>query len=413
MISSVRPAAIGMIAIFMLAGCASPNYVNKGEGETTLLGWNEVTFQVYETFKQSPPTCVAILPLGIKSPDKPKATAEDASKVRRSLYAHLSTQSKHSIKLERVDYALNKARSDRQSLGESLQCDAVIEGQVIEYGDAFWGIYSRVAVGVELKLIRTSDGAVLWEGSHVAVSHGGTIPLDPVGVAMGVADAASNVRDEQILRVTDDVARRLVSTIPDNKVLALDDPGGVVTSEAAPPPADDIAMTETLLAQGDNAGALMAANRAVQSHPDQAKAWFIKGRILMLNQDYAGAEPAIVKAVALDQSNAQFLNALGVINAQKGAMDRALAAYQMAVVANPVDGFAWFNTAVIYYNMGNLPEAADGFYAAGLAYVKTANYAKAELALTELRDLSKAGPTASHQIQTLQAAIAASTRSKS
>jgi uncharacterized protein YgiM (DUF1202 family) len=57
---------------------------------------------------------------------------------------------------------------------------------------------------------------VLWEGRHVAQSHGGEIPISPVGLVLSVLNAFTNMREEQIYRVTNDLAWRLVNTIPDN-----------------------------------------------------------------------------------------------------------------------------------------------------------------------------------------------------
>ena len=308
-------------------------------------------------------------------------------------------------------------KGDHKALAERTKCPALMEGQITEYGSTFLGLYSRVAVGVDLKMVRAADGAVLWEGHHTASSNGGSIPLDPVGVAMAVADAASNMRDEQILRVTDDLARRLVSTIPDNKVVAMDDPVSeppklVQQHPVQAPPVDDVAAGEKLLADGDHAGALAAADRAVTADPNRADGWFLMGRVLMLDKDYKGAEPAILKAVALDRGDAKYLNALGAVNAEKGATDRALAAYRMAVDADPTDGFAWYNAAVLHYNAGDPTEAADGFYAASLAYLKTADYAKAERALTDLKDIAKSGIPVQAKVQTIEDALSDLTRRK-
>lgn len=415
---SANQALAAFLALLGLAGCASPSFVDKGQGddERGLPGLSEVVFRVQDVYKASPPDCVAILPLTVKDPTDPVATPEEAAKVRLSLYAHLATQSKRGVRLERIDRILAETKG-RKVLGERLKCGAVLEGEITEYGSTFLGIYSRVAVGIDLKMTRTSDGALLWEGRHTAVSHGGSVPLDPIGVAMGVADAASNLRGEQILRVTDDVARRLVSTIPDNKVVALDDPETEPTKAPSPQPtqaalADDLAVGEKLLAHGDDAGALAAADRAIAADPGRSKAWFLKGRVLMLERDFDGAEPAILKAVALDRTNASCLNALGAVNAQKGATDRALAAYRMAIDVDPADGFAWYNTAVIHYNAGDPVEAADGFYAAGLAYLKAADFTKAERALGDLKDLSNSGIPVQAKVRTIQDALSDLTRRK-
>ncbi len=406
----ILPVTLALIAI---TGCASPSYINKGEGETGWLGMNEVVFQVNDAYKANPPDCVAILPLTIKTPSQPMATPEDAAKVRLSLYAHLATQSKREVRLERIDHVLNQVKGDRKALAERIKCGTILEGEITEYGTTFLALYSRVAVGIDLKMVRAADGMVLWEGHHTAASHGGTIPLDPVGVAMGVLDAASNIRDEQILRVTDDLARRLVSTIPDNRVVALDDPVNEPPKQIQQAaPADDLAVAEKLLAEGDHAGALVAADHAIAADPNRSGAWFIKGRILMLDRDYTQAEPAIIKAVALDRGNARYLNALGAVNAAKGANDRALAAYDMAISADSANGFAWYNSAVIHHNAGHPTEAADAFYGAGLAYLKTGDTAKAERALTDLKDIAKSGIPVQTKIRTIEGALTDLTRRK-
>jgi len=408
-------AFIPLVALVALAACAEPHYVDQTQADSGLSLGPDVTFQVSEAFKVSPPDCVAILPLTVKAqtPQQPPPTAEDAAKVRQSLFAHLSTQSKRSVKLERVDHVWAEVKGDRKALAEQIKCGTVIEGEITDYGSNFFLLYSRVAAGADLKMVRAADGVVLWEGHHVAVSHGGTIPLDPVGVAMGVVDAAGNMRDEQILRVTDDLTRRLASTIPDNKVLALDDPAiEPAKSMTQAASADDVAIGQQLLAQGDHAGALAAADRALVADPNRADAWFLEGRVLMLDRNYAQAEPAILKSVALDHGNAKFLNALGALNANKGATARALAAYRMAVAADPADGFAWYNSAVLHYNAGNPTEAADAFYGAGLAYLKTGDYAKAERALSDLRELATFGIPVQTKVKTIEDALTESTRRK-
>ncbi|CAA6603781.1 conserved exported hypothetical protein [Rhodospirillaceae bacterium LM-1] len=453
---------LSAIALASLSACASPHYVNKGEGETGLLGINEVSFQVHEAYKNAAPDCVAVLPLKIGGPSQPQISADDAAKVRLSLYAHLATQSKRQVRLERADHVLAEVKDDRKALGERLKCNAAIEGEVTEYGSMFLGVYSRVAVGVDLRMIRTADGALLWEGKHVAASHGGNIPMDPVGVAMSVVDAVSNIRDEQILRVTDDLTRRLVSTIPDNKVAFQDDPAAepikiirlssaeaflfslekqspdeqqkalleavatrrfagadgklvvdALLAHAAENPQAQTAVGNWRLAEGDHAGAIMAADQAITLAPEMSSPHFLKGRVLMLDRDYGRAEPSIIKAVALDRSNPTYLNALGAVNAEKGAYNRALAAYRMAIDASPANGFAWYNTGVLHYNAGQLQEAADAFYGAGLAYLKTGDYGKAERALVELRDLTRANIPVEAEVKTIQDALTDLTRRKS
>lgn len=394
------------LPVVLLAACASPTFVDRGAGKTEgALDFNVVAFEVKDGYRASPPDCIAVLPLKVRKPADPQAKAEDAAKVRMSLYAHLATQSKRGVRPERIDRVLDEGKDDRKALGERLKCAAAIEGEVTEYGNTFLGIYSSVTVGADLRLIRLADGAVLWEGRHVAANRDGSVPLDPVGIAMGVFGAVDNIRDEQVLRVTDDLARRLVSTIPDDKVVALDDPVEGPPAKIGAAKGESLPEGERLLRSGDHAGALAAAEKAIVANPDDRDAWLLKGRVLMLDREYEKAEPTILKAVALDRGDVRSLNALGVLNTERGAPDRALAAYRMAIDADRGNGFAWYNTAVLHFNAGEPQEAADAFHGAALAYLKAGDFAKAERALGDLRELSAAGIPVGPKVESIQTAL--------
>lgn len=401
-----RMVLVGLPAV-LLAACASPTYIDRSAGRTEgALDFNVVAFEVKDALRATPPDCIAVLPLTVRMPADPQAKPEDAAKVRMSLYAHLAVHSKRGIRPERIDRVLAEVKGDRKTLGERLKCTAAIEGEVTEYGNTFLGIYSSVTVGADLRLVSLADGAILWEGRHVAANRDGSVPLDPVGIAMGVFGAVDNIRDEQVLRVTDDLARRLMSTIPDNKVAALDDPAEEpAVKVAAAARAEAKSDGESLFRSGDHAGALAAAEKAIEANPEDRVAWLLKGRVLMLDREFDKAEPAILKAVALDRRDVRALNALGVLNAERGSPDKALAAYRMAIDADRGNGFAWYNTAVLHFNAGEPNEAADAFHGAALAYLKTGDFAKAERALGDLRELSTAGIPVGPKVETIQTAL--------
>ena len=58
---------------------------------------------------------------------------------------------------------------------------------------------------MNLKLFNTSVSNPLWTSSHRIDTHGGTIPLSPIGIALGLADAAKNLEAEQYVRITDEI----------------------------------------------------------------------------------------------------------------------------------------------------------------------------------------------------------------
>ena len=366
---------IGLLVF--LSGCSRPDYVDQGAGQTEAWVGQPVKYQVFDDFRTAPPDCIGVLALDGDN-------AHDADLVRKSLHAHLAAQARRNVALARLDRAWAESHGDLAQLGSQTHCGAMLRGRVIEFGDRFWVLYSRVAVGIELQLVRTDDGHVLWQGQHVAVSHGGSVPLDLVGVAMAVADAVGNVtNDEQTLRLTDDVARRLVSTIPENNGVALDDPPALPV-----PPAKPLVLAESKLAAGDAAAAITIAQAELDAgHSHGGATWFLKGRALLQLHDAAGAEAALVQAIAVGGKQPVYLNALGAASAARGQWSRALAAYDMALAADRGDGFAWYNSAVLLLGQQRWQAAADRFYGGGLAYLKAGDYGRAERSVHELRGL--------------------------
>lgn len=448
-----------------LSGCGAATYVDKGQGESEVEGMpGQVVFRLSEAYKAHPPSCIAILPFAVPPGGESQAALriDQAETVRRAIYAHLSPQGKRDIELARIDFVLAKGaarKDDLAGLGRAVECDSVIVGDVTEYGSQFLGVYSRVAVGANLKMVRASDGEALWEGRHVAESHGGSLPLSPIGLAMGILEAAANVREEQVFRVIDDLARRLVGTIPDDRIAVLEDPaqppppGPALKDEPATVDAfvagltglhdadrraallgaiDDgrfgapgtdrlyreaVALSpgnaglharygEFLLGRGDYDTALAIADKARDLAPGDGGHRFLRGRALLKLGRLEEADRAIVEAIARDDSQALFYNGLGFVNSKRGNVERAVAAYRMAVERDPANGFAYYNMGVGFYNTGDLRNAADSFYGAGLAYIKTGHYGQAEKALADLTALGTDGIDVGKETETLKQALA-------
>ncbi|RED44214.1 SH3 domain-containing protein [Aestuariispira insulae] len=217
---TLRAMLAAVSAGFLLSACGTPSYVNENRSRAEMgndtPSVETVSYKIHNAFREQPPLCVAVLPLD----DNGKLEPSQREGVRRIFYAQLAPQKKRDVELQDVDNALlalpEEFRDDPVALGYALECDTMLTGRITHYGSGFYGLYSNVSVGADVKLIRTTDGAVLWEGRHVASSHGGSVPFTPVGLVSGMVRAANNVNGEQLDRVTNDLARRLVSTIPDN-----------------------------------------------------------------------------------------------------------------------------------------------------------------------------------------------------
>ncbi len=220
---------VSIMAPALLSACLSPAYINRGDGrdleapkgDIGAILMDPVTYAVREEFFRAPPRCIAVMPFTSvwdDDADKPAFTEDEVDLVRRAFYAVLAPSDRLDVELEQVDEVLSvqhRRHGDRHRRASlSLGCDSYLVGQVTAYGNGFYGVYSRVEVGAQVKVVRTRDGVELWRASHVAESHGGGLILSPLSVVTEVLDASSNARDEQIHRVTADLARRLVATIP-------------------------------------------------------------------------------------------------------------------------------------------------------------------------------------------------------
>lgn len=186
-----------------------------------------VEFKLHPGYQTRPPDCIAILPLekaikpGTKS--KPKMTEKQVEEIRRVLYSHMSPARFRDVELASVDKVMSQLYSDEYSdykkIAHSLDCDNLIVGVITDYSMEFYGVYSQISVGAELKLISAIDNQILWEGKYIAKSHETAIPLSPLGVAKSIYDTTTHLSAEEILKVSDDLARQLVSTIPEPQPL--------------------------------------------------------------------------------------------------------------------------------------------------------------------------------------------------
>ena len=451
-----------------LSGCLSPSYndtktANAKTGNANPFG--DVAFHVYDSYTQNPPNCVAVLPFSYSSTGEFPVSADQAEVVRKALYAHLAPQGKMDVELPRIDFVIeNMPEADRTNdalIGEKLNCEALITGNVSAFGSQYIGFYSKVAVGAQLKMIRASNGEPLWEGGHLATTHGGSVPLSPIGIATGLLDAAMNVDEEQTFRVVDDLTRRLVLTIPDNHIAALEDPLSPLkmteranlnarqslddfirglTYKTAPQQKEDLfkaiadevfhgndlkRVYETLIQTapknaranglyarylvkgGDYYKAAHYVDTSLSFEPENDAMHFLKGRIQIKLNDFAGGDTSILKAIALQPKSTKYLNGLGFLNSLRGHHERALAAYQMAVDLDPLNGYALYNMGVTFYNLQDFQAAWDYVYQSSQVYLGTGDYGQVVKALADLKDLKALGVTTSGEIQKLEQALLA------
>jgi len=236
------------VMLFIITGCASlsPTYINDNESaekNADKAAFNPVYFKVEDSFKSSPPQCIAIMPLKDvtekmslkkqKIVHNPLGQASQTHQVSQSnqhlielndemleqmrwnLYSHLAPHSYRDVELVKVNEVvadLGSESSNYPAIASALKCDALLIGEVIDYSSNHLGFYSQASIGVQMKLVRAKNNELLWEGNHIAKSQAGSVPLSPIGIIMGIYSAMENMTPEQMVHVEDDLFRRLLST---------------------------------------------------------------------------------------------------------------------------------------------------------------------------------------------------------
>ena len=184
---------------------------------------NPVDYKIHVDYFENQPECIGILPLekAIKPETNNKLEITDAQveQIRLVLYSHLAPAKFRDIELDKIDSVITKLypeeRDDYKKIAAALGCNNLLIGKITEYSRDFFVVYSQISIGADLKFIRADNEEILWEGKYVAESHATAIPLSILGVATGLYDTTTHISDKEVLRVSDDLVRHLVSTIPE------------------------------------------------------------------------------------------------------------------------------------------------------------------------------------------------------
>lgn len=211
-----------LIICILSTGCVSTRYVERSSDFTKQkpepvltndsLGdiyHGVVVFESSEELKSNPLGCLAVFPITAKDGDM-----ESAAFIRSALHANLSTTGIRLLALQKVDAAMKSSEYITDAASTAIGCDTIMIGEVIEDPESFYGVYSIIRAGANIQIIRVSTGEVLWRGNHTAKLRGGGIPMGFMDVAMNIFQAIRNLTADQKLRVSNDLARRLVTTIP-------------------------------------------------------------------------------------------------------------------------------------------------------------------------------------------------------
>ena len=421
-------------AISLMTGCAT-RYVDRDveKVEPTDSIGDVVVYKSSEEFKTNPPVCLGVLPL-IAS----KKAFEPTQDLRKAIHAYLAPSGILLIPLQKIDSNIKESQSEATNLknvSSTVGCDTLITGEIFDRQTRFWGVYSEVKIAAHIRITRVSSGAVIWRGKHTAMVRDGGIPLNPLSIIGGTISAGMNLRDEQITRTTHDLARRLVTAIPNLKYVESD--SDVAQKSIAPPidkpqsvhaylssvenypvvelvnelntalasdqwrdPSDRVVLSEFLLKKDSNNATAMFANASAKldlSEPDAALSMsarmlaieknnpeflFLRGRaFLQLNRPADATEP-LLKAIGADRTKAIYPTALGLAYNQIGNHELALASLSLSLKIEPDRPYTLLQQGVAFVGIGDEVSAATALRKCMVLSIITKDQRNAARALT-------------------------------
>ncbi|MFH2012705.1 MAG: GNA1162 family protein [Pseudomonadota bacterium] len=204
-----------LLLIFTIAGCVS---TQKTQITPQISELFKGKYKVGDYLEGHQPKTVAILPFVNKT-----SSDEAFEIVRKSFYNHFSSLPYVDRELYKVDELLKKAgfdtpekltQGDSKKLGDILNADAVIYGEITNYDRIYVGVYSQVAVGAHVRMVDVKTGNLLWEAENITRKHQGGLSVTPVGMILTAISTAMNVRKIELLRAGDDLFRDMIKTLP-------------------------------------------------------------------------------------------------------------------------------------------------------------------------------------------------------
>ncbi len=165
------------------------------------------------------PTRVAVLPFVNTVPDPDAGVV-----VRKMFYNFFSSLNYLDVEPGVVDEILRKKglyekllageKVDERKLGQFLGVDALIFGEVTEFGKTYAVIYAEIEAGLKARMVRCKDGKALWELEHTSTIGQGDVPFSLTGLAATVVKSAINYNQAKKVSAASQLGMEMVETIP-------------------------------------------------------------------------------------------------------------------------------------------------------------------------------------------------------
>jgi len=248
------------MCILPLAGCANQNYETRPfyqeqigtewHGKKTMFDRvvevdpGGLDVEMAKDYEEHAPATIAILPftdrgsaqytvdkipLSFRNKEERDQWAwTDAQRLRKAFVAYFSEREFQVVNPIAVDavlqsHGINNAEDLDQvsvlTLGKWFHCDAVMYGTVDSYDAYYFALVSGYVVGVSSRIVSTHDGETLMRGQGSRYSLNVMPALDAEDIAINSAESLLQLRDVELARAEEEVARELVIRIPPSQTL--------------------------------------------------------------------------------------------------------------------------------------------------------------------------------------------------
>jgi hypothetical protein len=143
-----------------------------------------------------------------------------ADRVRESFFGRLALKRFTDVELRELDARLTAlpqpwSKLPSHQLGQALQCDALVYGEVLDASNIYLGVYAQLTLEGKIQLVDAASNQTLVTGSHATKFRTGGVPFSLLAVVPSAVINLRNLSSEQALRAVDDLARNLADKIPD------------------------------------------------------------------------------------------------------------------------------------------------------------------------------------------------------
>lgn len=198
-----RSAAI--LAVLLSVGCSTTyvNHPDKSREVSQSRGLSEVVyFQVNQALEHLTPQCIHVLPF------EDPLNLDPNGNFRKAFHAQLSITGVRLVPLQAI------LQMSYEEVRQHFKCDFELKGTVTNNSRLFLGVYSEYKAGTKVELVHLPSKQVYWQASHSMVKRSGGLPIGLISSISGAANATKNVGPEQAVRVSYELAHKLVESIP-------------------------------------------------------------------------------------------------------------------------------------------------------------------------------------------------------